>query len=203
MTKECKAEKHLGKAMAALVAAGIGAEWHESLRGVPMLLIHGPDGEPVASVAWFGRSRAFRMFYPWPSEGEGQARFTTSIMRDLVARAGTIAPRVHPNGWATLGWTEDDASRPFDAARWRKRLEQLVTTCHDGLEACSDVGNAGRDFWKSVGEKAGSMLAYLDERGRLTPAQMKAIRNMARGADRLSRFNTVVEFLDEDDVVGD
>lgn len=74
----------LDKAQEALTAKGIVSNSHVSQRGVPLLVVEGPDGNTVASVCWFRRTKVFRCFHPWPSNGQEQTKFTTSITDDLV-----------------------------------------------------------------------------------------------------------------------
>lgn len=68
----------------ALRGKGILSHQVKSQRGVPILLIDGPDGDPVASVCWFRRTRVLRCFHPWPCVGQEQTKFTTSITNDLI-----------------------------------------------------------------------------------------------------------------------
>lgn len=81
-----KGQKHILRQLAffqlALEKAGIVSDFQESRRGVPMILIDGPDGETQASVCYFGKTHVFRCFHPWKSGS--QTRFTSPVIEDIV-----------------------------------------------------------------------------------------------------------------------
>lgn len=50
------------------MAARLGGEYHTSQRGVPLIILR-LGGRRSYSVCWFGRSKVWRVFYPWGEPG--------------------------------------------------------------------------------------------------------------------------------------
>jgi hypothetical protein len=95
----------------ALGSANIVADIRESARGVPHLLVMGGDGEPMASVAWFGREEMYRVFWPWPSNGATQSKRThytpEGVSRRIQWLARNLSPAPPPAGWEAIEGADD------------------------------------------------------------------------------------------------
>jgi len=65
-----------------LAKAGIKEELRRSNSGVPHVLVLDGEGNPVASVAFFGKGKFYRCFSPWPASK--QRKFSSQLPDEIV-----------------------------------------------------------------------------------------------------------------------
>jgi len=61
---------------------------------------------------------------------------------------------------------------------------ECIQLCRDILDSIDDVPDAGADFAAGVEETTEGIMATIEERGRATENQLKALRNMKAGLDK-------------------
>lgn len=88
-----------------LVKAGLKEELRRSQRGVPHVLVFDADGNPLASVAFFGKGRFYRCFHPWPSSH--QKKYSSQLpdkIVDHIKKKVMGDPLGCPNCGERLSW---------------------------------------------------------------------------------------------------
>ena len=73
----------------ALKSAGLEGTLRTSMRGVPHLVIR--QGSKAVSVCWFGRTRSYKIFWPYPSSSQRRVNARTPAEVVSAVRGALVA----------------------------------------------------------------------------------------------------------------